>query len=359
MTIYNFYAGPAMLPVEVMAKAKEEFTNYKGTQMSIMEIFHRGVHFTSLLAKAEKDLVKLLEIPENYSVIFFPAGATLQFSAIPLNLLQGNETADYAITGVWSKKAYDEAKRFFKVNVISDCQDNNYTKVKPLDDSMISENAKYAYITTNNTIYGTRYKSIPRITKAPLIADMTSELLSRKINVKDYGLIFAGAQKNIGPSGVTIVIIRKDLLEKDKNPVPVLLDYRIMAESKSLYNTPPTYPIYMAGLVFEWLLQRGGIEEMEKINEEKASLLYDFIDASKLYHAPVDKESRSIMNVVFWLRNKDLEKKFTEESTIAGLIGLEGYRTVGGFRASIYNAMPIQGVINLIGFMQEFEKKYL
>ena len=347
-----------MLPVEVMQKAQAEFINYRGTGMSLMEMSHRGTHFVEVLEKAENDLRQLMNISNDYSVIFFPAGATLQFSAIPLNLLLENESADYAITGVWTQKAYEEAKKFRDVKIISDCKDNNYTAVKPLDDSMVSQNAQYVLITSNNTIYGTRYKTLPKITKAPLIADMTSELLARKINVSDYGLIFAGAQKNVGPSGITIVIIRNDLLEKAKKPVPVLLDYKVMAKNKSLYNTPPTYPIYLAGLVFEWLLAKGGVEAMEKINERKADKLYSFIDSSALYKPPVAKDSRSAMNVVFWLNNKELENKFNEESEKAGLSGLAGHRSAGGFRASIYNAMPEQGVDALIEFMRDFEKKY-
>ena len=356
--VYNFNAGPAMLPPEVMLRAQNEFTNYRNSGMSIMEMSHRGPEFTEVIEKAEADLIKLLDIPDEYSVIFYPAGATLQFSAIPLNFLLENDTADYAITGVWTQKAYDEARKFGDVKIISDCKDNKYTAVKPLDDSMVSDTARYVYITSNNTIYGTRYKTLPKIVKAPLIADMTSDILSRKINVKDFGMIFAGAQKNIGPSGISIVIIRNDLLERTKRDVPVLLDYKVMAKNKSLYNTPPTYPVYMAALVFEWLLARGGLEKMEEINTKKAKSLYGFIDSSSLYHAPVEKNSRSAMNVVFWLNNPELEKEFTQEAEKNGLFGLPGHRSAGGFRASIYNAMPEEGVEKLIQFMREFENAH-
>ena len=347
-----------MLPVEVMQKAREEFLDFRNSGMSIMEMSHRGPDFTSVIEKAEADLIRLMNIPDDYSVVFMPAGATLQFSAVPLNLLLENDTADYAITGVWTKKAYEEAMKFHKVKIISDCSDSNYTEVKPLDDSIVNDNARYVFITSNNTIYGTRYKTMPKIEKAPLVADMTSDILSRKINIRDFGIIFAGAQKNIGPSGLTILIIRNDLLDRTKSNVPILLDYKVMAKNKSLYNTPPTYPIYMAGLVFDWLLQKGGVGAIEKINEQKAAMLYDYIDSSALYKAPVKKDSRSAMNVVFWINRPELEQAFNDLAEKNGLQGLAGHRSAGGFRASIYNAMPMQGVEKLIEFMKDFAHKH-
>ncbi len=347
-----------MLPVEVMEKAREEFINYQNSGMSVMEMSHRGSHFGEIIESAESTLRQLLSIPDNYSVIFYPGGATFQFSAVPMNLLAENESADYAITGVWAKKAFQEANRFFPVKSIYDGEQDKYTSTPTLGDSLISNDAKYVYITSNNTIYGSRYKTFPVFKKAPLIADMTSDLLSRELNVENFGLIFAGAQKNIGPSGLTIVIVRNDLLEKKKREVPILLDYKVMAKNKSLYNTPPTFAIYMAKLVFDWCKEKGGIAKLEEVNEKKASILYDFIDSSKLYQAPVQVESRSAMNVVFHLKNKDLEKKFTEESEKNGLYGLPGHRDAGGFRASIYNAMPIEGVHELIHFMKNFENQF-
>lgn len=356
--VYNFNAGPAMLPQEVMQKAQEEFRNYKNTQMSVMEMSHRGKIFQDILDKAESDLRKLLNISQDYSVAFLPGGATLQFSSVPLNLMQRGEMAAYSLTGVWAIKAEKEARNLgYQTTVVYDGKDNGYTQVPSLSEDSIPQGAKYLYITSNNTIYGTRYAEFPKCS-IPLVADMTSELLSRKISVEAFGYIFAGAQKNIGPAGLTIGIIRKDLLEIPKKAVPVLLDYKIYFENKSLYNTPPTYLIYIAGLVFEWCLSKGGIKQLEKINLEKANLLYNFIDSSNLYYAPVKGASRSIMNVVFHLREKSLEEKFVLESEKEGLVGLKGHRDAGGMRASIYNAMPIEGVQKLIEFMKDFEFRY-
>ncbi|MBE7412268.1 MAG: 3-phosphoserine/phosphohydroxythreonine transaminase [Leptospiraceae bacterium] len=356
---FNFNAGPAMLPIEVMEKAKEEFLDYQGTGMSVMEMSHRGTHFHEIIESAESNLRRLLNISENYSVIFYPGGATLQFSAVPLNLLNENESGDYAITGVWTKKAFQEAKKFFPVKSIYDGEIDKYSSTPILHESQISKQAKYVFITSNNTIYGTRYKSLPVFKNTPLVADMTSEILSRKLNIENFGLIFAGAQKNIGPSGLTIVIIRNDLLEYKKKEVPILLDYKVMAKNKSLYNTPPTFAIYMARLVFDWCIKMGGVEKLEEINQKKSSILYEYIDSSKLYKAPVQKESRSEMNVVFHIKEKDLEKSFADESDKNGLHGLSGHRDAGGFRASIYNAMPVEGVLKLIDFMKDFEDKHV
>lgn len=357
--VYNFSAGPAMLPIPVMEQAQREFLDYMGTGMSIMEMSHRGSHFEEILLSAERTLRELLSIPENYSVIFYPGGATLQFSAVPLNLLRKGETADFSLTGVWANKAEQEAKKLgFHTNIIYDDKQNNYTMIPTLTDASISLNAKYLHITSNNTIYGTRYKNLPKIKKVPVVADMTSDLLSRKINVNDFGIIFAGAQKNIGPSGLTIVIARNDLIEGSKDPMPILLNYSVMAKNKSIYNTPPTYSIYIARLVFDWCKKMGGVEKLEEINEEKARSLYNFLDKSRLYTCPVKGDHRSSMNIVFHLKDKSLEKEFIYSSEKRGIHGLPGHRDAGGFRASIYNAMPVEGVETLIEFLTEFENKH-
>lgn len=354
--VYNFNAGPAMLPTDVMQKIRDEFLDFKGSGMSIMEMSHRGSHFQEILDKSESDLRNLLNIPSNYSISFFPGGATLQFSGVPINLLsvEKNEIGGYILTGVWAKKANDEAKKLgFNTGVIFDGSESKYTIIP--DKFEIHDGYKYVYITSNNTIYGSRYNNFP--VHHTLVADMTSDLLSRKIDINRFGFIFAGAQKNIGPSGLTIGIIRNDLLEEKKTKVPVLLDYKIYFQNKSLYNTPPTFSIYVAGLVFSWCREMGGIEKIEELNEKKAKLLYDFIDNSDYYYAPVEKNSRSIMNVVFHLKNEALENKFGVEAEKAGLYGLPGHRDAGGLRASIYNAMPINGVEALIEFMEGFKKK--
>lgn len=355
--IHNFNAGPAMLPTEVMEKAQREFLNYQGTGMSVMEMSHRAKPFQDILDRSIHYLRSLLSIPDRYGVVYYPGGATLQFSAIPLNYLKEGESADFALTGVWAVKAREEAKKFYpNVKTIFDGKDSKYTEIPELTDELISDDAKYVYITSNNTIYGTRYKTLPKLKKAPLIADMTSDLLSRKLNIEDFSVIFAGAQKNIGPSGLTLVIYDKEKLPKQNHPIPNLMNFELMEKNGSLYNTPPTYSIYMAGLVFEWLIEKGGVEVMEKENEEKAKLLYDTIDSSSLYYAPVPVKNRSAMNVVFRLKDDSLDSKFLEGTEAAGLAGLKGYRDVGGFRASIYNAMPKSGIETLISYMKEFER---
>ncbi|TGK01437.1 3-phosphoserine/phosphohydroxythreonine transaminase [Leptospira langatensis] len=355
--IYNFYGGPAMLPTPVMEKAASEFLNYRRSGMSIMEVSHRGKLFEKVLDESLALLRELLSVPENYEIMFLSAGASLHFSALPLNLLHEGESADFAITGIWAKKAMEEALRFNPVKKIYDGEDHKYTEVPELDDSMVNPGAAYVYITSNNTLLGSRYPKFPKLTKAPLIADMTSEILSRKIDISQFGAIFAGAQKNIGPSGLSVLIIRKDLLGRSKRTIPVLMDYALTAKNKSMYNTPPTYSIYMSKLVFEWLKEKGGIDAIEKINEEKAKLLYDYLDTTSFYQAAVKPSSRSVMNVVFTLQDKNLESKFLAGAEEKGLVGLEGHRLVGGLRASIYNAMPREGVVALIDYMKEFEKK--
>ncbi|MDV6236173.1 3-phosphoserine/phosphohydroxythreonine transaminase [Leptospira ellisii] len=355
--IYNFGAGPAMLPNEVMEIAAAEFLNYKGSGMSLMEVSHREPLFEDVLQEAESLLRKLLNIGDGYSVAFFSGGATLHFSALPLNLLKEGESFDVAHTGIWTKKAWEEGLKFNGVNVIYDATSNNFTETPILTESDLSGKGNYLHITSNNTIYGSQYPEIPKIKSIPLVADMTSELLSRKIDINDFGVIFAGAQKNIGPSGLSVLIVRNDLIGISGRKIPVLMDYSVMIKNKSLYNTPATYSIYIAKLVFEWLDKLGGVSKMEAVNEEKAKLLYDFIDSSSLYNAPVEKRSRSRMNAVFLLKDKNLETKFLDEAEKNGLHGLGGHRLVGGFRASIYNSMSLAGVQKLVSFMKEFESK--
>jgi phosphoserine aminotransferase len=356
--VFNFNAGPAMLPREVMEKAQREFIDYDGTGMSIMEMSHRGKIFQDILDRAESNLRFLLNIPSDYSVAFFPGGATLQFSAVPLNFLGNSEEASYALTGVWTVKAEKEARSLgYKTKIVHDSKENGYTEVPKIQSLEVGALSKYLYITSNNTIYGTRYSEFPKIS-FPIVADMTSELLSRKIPISHFGFIFAGAQKNIGPSGLTLGIIHRDFLAHTPSRVPILLNYKNYFENKSLYNTPPTYSIYIAGLVFEWCIEQGGIDVIQKNNELKAELLYDYLDSSKFYTAPVKGEHRSIMNVVFHLKDKALEKNFIEESESKGLFGLQGHRDAGGMRASIYNAMPLEGVKVLIAFLEEFKQRH-
>lgn len=355
--VFNFNAGPAMLPTPVMEEAKEEFLNFQGTGMSVMEMSHREKHFQTILDESLSNLRELLELPDKYAIVYFPGGATLQFSALPLNYLKTGESADFALTGVWANKAFEEAKKFYpQVKSIFDGKESKYTEIPSLTDEMVSDSAKYVYITSNNTIYGTRYKTIPKLKKAPLFADMTSELLSRKLNPNDFSVIFAGAQKNIGPSGLTIVIYDKEKLPEVNHPIPNLMNLKLMEKSGSLYNTPPTYSIYIAGLVFKYLKKLGGLGVMESQNELKANKLYDFLDSSSLFYAPVPKENRSTMNVVFRSRNDSLDKSFLELAETQGFAGLKGYRDVGGFRASIYNAMPVEGVEALVQLLKEFER---
>ncbi len=346
-----------MLPTAVMEKAASELTNYRHSGMSIMEDSHRGKLFEEVLDRSLVLLRELLSVPENYEIMFLSGGASLHFTAIPFNLLKDGESADYVVTGIWAKKGLEEAQRFNPVKKIYDGEDHKYTEVPEIDDSIVNDGAGYVYITSNNTLLGSRFPKIPTLSKAPLIADMTSEILSRKIDITKFGAIFAGAQKNIGPSGLSVLIIRKDLIGRSGRTIPLLMDYGLIAKNKSMYNTPPTYSIYIAKLVFEWLKEKGGVEAIEKVNEEKAKLLYDYLDTTSFYQAPVKPSSRSTMNVVFTLHDKNLEKKFLEGAEEKGLHGLEGHRLVGGLRASIYNSMPREGVVALIDYMKEFEKK--
>ncbi|MBN2484010.1 MAG: 3-phosphoserine/phosphohydroxythreonine transaminase [Candidatus Omnitrophica bacterium] len=355
--IYNFSAGPATLPKEVLEKAAEEMLDYKGCGMSVMEMSHRGKEFKGIIERCEATLREIMGIPNNYRVLFLQGGASLQFAMVPLNLMTKHKKADYVHTGQWTKKAITEAKKYGTVNIIASSEKENFTYIPKLSPATFSKDADYFYIVTNNTIYGTAYKTLPDTGDVPLVADMSSNILSEPIDVTKFGLIFAGAQKNIGPAGVTLVIIREDLAGHARDITPTLLDYQTHIESGSMYNTPPCYSIYIAGRVFEWIRQKGGLTAMKKINEEKAQLLYDYLDNSKLFRSPVKKEDRSLMNVPFVTGNAELDAKFIEEAGKRGLKTLKGHRTVGGMRASIYNAMPIDGIKTLVAFMREFEKE--
>ena len=355
MTIYNFSAGPAVLPKEVLLQAQAELPDWHGSGMSVMEMSHRGKEFTGIHAQAEADLRELRGIPANYKVLFLQGGAHLQFSMIPLNLLRGRASADYVDTGEWSKKAIGEAKKFGNVNVVANNTDRSCTYVPAFDTWQRDPNAAYLHYTPNETIGGVEFNWTPNTGDVPLVADMSSNILSRPIDVSRFGLIYAGAQKNIGPAGLALVIVRDDLLGQVAATTPTMLDYKIHADNGSMYNTPPTYGIYIAGLVFQWLRKSGGIAAMEKVNIAKADLLYAAIDASNgFYHCPVNKADRSRMNVPFTLKDTSLDGDFLKQADACGLLQLKGHRSVGGMRASIYNAMPLAGVRALVDFMNEF-----
>ena len=356
--VYNFSAGPAVLP-EVLNEAAAEMLDYRGTGMSVMEMSHRSKSYETIIEDAESDLRDLLHIPENYKVLFLQGGGSTQFAMVPMNLMK-NRVADYIITGQWAKKAHKEASIYGKANAIASSADKTFSYIPDCSDLPVSEDADYVYICENNTIYGTKFWTLPNTKGKLLVADQSSCFLSEPVDVSKYGLIFAGAQKNVGPAGTVIVIIREDLITEDVlEGTPTMLRYKIHADAKSLYNTPPTYGIYMCGKVFKWLKAKGGLEEMKKINEEKAKILYDFLDESKLFKGTVVKKDRSIMNVPFITGNEELDALFVKESKAAGLENLKGHRTVGGMRASIYNAMPKAGVEKLVEFMADFEKKHL
>jgi phosphoserine aminotransferase len=356
--IYNYSAGPSMLPLAVLEKAQKEMVNYANSGMSVMEISHRSGLFTEIITQAEQLLRKLMNIPENYKVLFLQGGASQQFAMVPLNLLTKSGKADYINTGSWSKKAIKEAKKYGEISVIASSEDANYSYIPAFDPNMIDPEADYIHITTNNTIEGTAYSEISDTGGIPLVADMSSNILSVEIDVSKFGLIYAGAQKNIGPAGLTVVIIREDLIGNAKDDCPTMLDYKTHSENDSLYNTPPTYGIYMAKLVFEWLDELGGLKEMERINREKAGILYDFLEESSMFTSPVQKESRSIMNIPFISPSDELDAEFVKKAKSAGLETLKGHRSVGGMRASIYNGMPIEGVKALVQFMKEFENEH-
>ncbi|MDU2895787.1 MAG: 3-phosphoserine/phosphohydroxythreonine transaminase [Clostridium sp.] len=353
--VYNFAAGPAVLPEEVLKEAAEEMLDYKGTGMSVMEMSHRSKAFEGIIQDAEKDLRDLMNIPDNYKVLFLQGGGSTQFAMVPMNLMK-NKVADYIITGQWAKKAAAEAEKFGKVNRIASSADKTFTYIPDLKNIEISDDADYVYICHNNTIYGTTYHDLPDTKGKILVADMSSDILSEPIDVTKYGLIFAGVQKNIGPAGTVVVIIREDLITEDVlEGTPTMLQYKIHADNKSLYNTPPAYGIYICGKVFKHLKKLGGLEAMKKRNEEKAKILYDYLDSSELFSGTVVKEDRSLMNVPFVTGNKELDAKFVKEAKAAGIENIKGHRTVGGMRASIYNAMPIEGVKYLVEFMKKFE----
>ena len=358
MAIYNFSAGPAVLPHEVLLQAKEELLDWHGSGMSVMEMSHRGKEFMGIAAQAEQDLRDLLAIPANYKVLFLQGGAHLQFAMIPLNLLRGKASADYVNTGEWSKKAIGEAKKFCDVNVVANNADRNFSYVPAFNTWKLDPKAAYVHYTSNETIGGVEFNWVPDVGAVPLVADMSSHILSRPMDVSKYGLIYAGAQKNIGPAGLCIVIVREDLVGHAYPGIPTMLDYKTHAENDSMYNTPPTYGIYMAGLVFQWLKRNGGLAAMEKVNMAKAKLLYDAIDTSSgFYHCPVTVSDRSRMNVPFTLKDNVLDSEFLKQADANGLLQLKGHRSVGGMRASIYNAMPLAGVQALVSFMNDFALK--
>ncbi|MFZ5522781.1 MAG: 3-phosphoserine/phosphohydroxythreonine transaminase [Pseudomonadota bacterium] len=359
MTIYNFSAGPAVLPKQVLQQAQAELPDWHGSGMSVMEMSHRGKEYMGIHAQAEADLRELMGIPVNYKVLFLQGGAHLQFSMIPLNLLRGKLSADYVNTGEWSKKAIGEAKKFSYVNVAANNADRNCSYVPAFSTWKLDKDAAYVHYTPNETIGGVEFNWVPDTGSVPLVADMSSNILSRVIDVSKFGLIYAGAQKNIGPAGLTLVIVRDDLVGHADPRLPTMLDYKTHADNDSMYNTPPTYGIYMAGLVFQWLKKNGGIAAMEQANIAKAKLLYDAIDASNgFYVCPVDKADRSRMNVPFTLKDANLDGDFLKQADARGLLQLKGHRSVGGMRASIYNAMPLAGVQALVNFMQEFSKSH-
>ncbi len=355
--VYNFSAGPAVLPEEVLKEAQEEMLDYRGCGMSVMEMSHRSKVFQNIIDEAEADLRDLMGIPSNYKVLFLQGGASLQFSMIPMNLMK-NGVADYIVTGQWAKKAYAEAQKYGKANKIASSEDKTFSYIPDCSDLAISPDADYVYICENNTIYGTKYKKLPNTKGKTLVADVSSCFLSEPVNVSDYGIIYGGVQKNIGPAGMVISIIRDDLITDDVLPgTPTMMKFKTHADAGSLYNTPNCYCIYMCGKVFKWLKKMGGLEVMKQRNEEKAKLLYDFLDQSKLFKGTVVPEDRSLMNVPFITGNADLDAKFVKESKEAGLENLKGHRTVGGMRASIYNAMPKKGVETLVAFMKKFEEE--
>ncbi len=356
--VYNFSAGPAVLPEEVLKEAAAEMLDYKGSGMSVMEMSHRSKVYETIIQEAEADLRELMGIPDNYKVLFLQGGAHLQFSMIPQNLMK-NGVADYIITGQWAKKAFKEAQKYGKANAVASSEDKTFSYIPDCSDLPISEDADYVYICENNTIYGTKFKELPNTKGKTLVADVSSCFLSEPVDVTKYGIIYGGVQKNIGPAGVVIVIIREDLITEDVLPgTPTMCQYKIHADAKSLYNTPPAYGIYICGKVFKWLKARGGLAAMKEYNEKKAKILYDFLDSSSLFKGTVVKEDRSLMNVPFVTGDAQLDALFVKEAEAAGFVNLKGHRSVGGMRASIYNAMPIEGVEKLVAFMKEFEEAH-
>ena len=357
--VYNFSAGPAVLPECVLKEAAEEMMDYRGTGMSVMEMSHRSKAYDEIIKTAEADLRELMNIPDNYKVLFLQGGASQQFAMIPMNLMK-NKVADYIVTGVWAKKAYQEAQKYGKANKIASSEDKTFSYIPDCSDLPISEDADYVYICENNTIYGTKFKELPNTKGKLLVSDVSSCFLSEPVDVSKYGIIYGGVQKNIGPAGVVIVIIREDLITEDVLPgTPTMLQYKIHADADSLYNTPPAYGIYICGKVFKWIKNMGGLEAMKERNEKKAKILYDFLDESKLFKGTVEKKDRSLMNVPFVTGDAEMDAKFVKAAETAGFKNLKGHRSVGGMRASIYNAMPIEGVEALVAFMKKFEEENL
>lgn len=355
--VYNFSAGPAVLPEEVLKEAAAEMLDYNGSGMSVMEMSHRSKPFQKIIEAAEADIRELMNIPDNYKVLFIQGGASTQFAMIPMNLMK-NGVADYIVTGQFAKKACNEAKKYGKVNVVASSEDQTFSYIPDCSDLPISEDADYVYICENNTIYGTKFQTLPNTKGHTLVADVSSCFLSEPVDVSKYGIIYGGVQKNIGPAGVVIVIIREDLITDDTLPgTPTMLKYKTHADAESLYNTPPAYGIYICGKVFQWLKKMGGLEAVKQRNEEKAKILYDFLDESKMFRGTVRKQDRSLMNVPFVTGDKELDAKFVKEAEAAGFVNLKGHRTVGGMRASIYNAMPKEGVEKLVAFMKKFEEE--
>ena len=355
--VYNFSAGPAVLPEEVLKEAAAEMLDYKGSGMSVMEMSHRSKTYETIIKEAEADLRELMNIPDNYKVLFLQGGASQQFAMIPMNLMK-NKVADFIVTGQWAKKAYQEAAIYGKANKIASSEDQTFSYIPDCSDLPISEDADYVYICENNTIYGTKFKTLPNTKGKDLVSDVSSCFLSEPVDVTKYGIIYGGVQKNIGPAGVVIVIIREDLITEDTLPgTPTMLKYKTHSDAESLYNTPPAYGIYICGKVFKWLKAMGGLTVMQERNEEKAAILYDFLDQSKLFKGTVRKEDRSLMNVPFVTGNDELDAKFVKEAKAVGLESLKGHRSVGGMRASIYNAMPKEGVEKLVAFMKKFEEE--
>ena len=355
--VYNFSAGPAVLPEEVLKEVADEMMDYRGCGMSVMEMSHRSKMFDDIIKEAEKDLRELMHIPDNYKVLFLQGGASQQFAMIPMNLMK-NRVADYIVTGQWAKKAWQEAQKYGKANKIASSEDKTFSYIPDCSDLPVSEDADYVYICENNTIYGTKYKELPNTKGKILVSDVSSCFLSEPIDVTKYGLVYGGVQKNIGPAGMVIAIIREDLITEDVLPgTPTMLTYKTHADAGSLYNTPNCFCIYVCGKVFKWLKKMGGLEAMKERNEKKAAILYDFLDQSEMFHGTVEKKDRSLMNVPFVTGDKELDAKFVKESQEAGFENLKGHRTVGGMRASIYNAMPIEGVEALVAFMKKFEEE--
>lgn len=355
MRVYNFSAGPAMMPEQVLKRAADEMLEYGDSGQSVMEMSHRSKEYQAIIDSVEAKLRQVMSIPDNYKVLFLQGGASSQFAMIPLNLMNRNNKADFVITGQWANKAYQEASRYGKCNVVASSKDKTFSYIPELDKSKFDPEADYFHICYNNTIYGTRFNELPDTGDVPLIADMSSCILSEPVDVSKFGLIYAGAQKNMGPAGLTVVIIREDLIGNAMDITPTMFNYKIHADNGSMYNTPPTYGIYILGLVLDWIIEKGGLAEMAKLNRRKAELLYNYLDSSKLFKATVSGKDRSLMNIPFVTGSDELDAKFVSEAKKEGLINLKGHRTVGGMRASIYNAMPYEGVEKLVEFMRKFE----